>query len=72
MAGGTERPPRDSEQRALAMSEKQRQQQKQKRQEGKTKTFGLYVSLDNADTVIEGAPGSPIGWANLGVTDTAT
>jgi hypothetical protein len=45
------------------MSEKQKQQQKQKlSHEGKNKTPSAeQVSLDNADTVIEGGP-APGSW----------
>jgi hypothetical protein len=61
MAGGTKAPPQDSESGPWSMSTQQKQHQVQ----DQSKTFherkrkilpAVEVSLDNADTVIEGGP----------------
>jgi len=50
-------PPQDSAERALVDEQKQKQQQTQNLYEGKNQNLRtVEVSLDNADTVIEGGP----------------
>jgi hypothetical protein len=56
MAGGTISPPQDSESELWSMSEKQRQQQNLPTKEKAKTPSTVHVSLDNADTVIEGGP----------------
>ncbi len=56
MVGGTNVPPQDSEKRALGRMSKNKGNTK-KLYEGKSQNPSmLYVSLDIADTVIEGGP----------------
>jgi len=65
MVGGTKRPPQDSE--SGPWSHEQSNTKSNSKSDSNTKTFHeeesqnlsrVHVSLDNADTVIEGGPGN--------------